>query len=84
MFRLEFKSKKEAKEWEVTLTKAGDVCREKGIKCEYFGSEPSLVDEGKGGEEGRVGSPSLSKLRRSESQRSASSPTASQRSLSPS
>jgi hypothetical protein len=33
MFRLEFKSKKEAKEWEVTLTQAGDVCREKAIKC---------------------------------------------------
>ncbi|XP_064391319.1 A-kinase anchor protein 13-like isoform X4 [Halichondria panicea] len=45
MFRLEFSSKKLAREWELALNTAIDICKEKGLKCEYFGAEKVVAGE---------------------------------------
>ena len=55
--------------WELTLNKTVDVCREKELKCEYFGSEPVVAVEEERKEE-IESSMETGGVNRSESQRS--------------
>lgn len=55
--------------WELTLNDTVDVCKEKELKCEYFGSEPVVTVEEERREEVES-SMEREGVKRSESQRS--------------
>jgi len=42
MFKFEFSTRKETREWQTTLNSAVEECKEKGLTCERFGPEKVL------------------------------------------